>query len=177
MRKRNAMIIANYPCHTEVGKIHTTQVFVPNGSTVEEAKEILAARGYGETINMAQTSMIGLIGEPDIKLPSEWFAQDNLKEAIHAACWLGMFAMSSGVVTGDQLLNDHGVIHQLAHLLNTPKEGSEKYERLSKADKEFIAEARRDVSNSLADLEARTPGFQRFATVPKAEPQKALEPA
>lgn len=69
-----------------------------------------------------------------------------VKQALHAACWLGYVAQSSGVVRPDELLNDNGLIHELSHavVFGLHKEGVN--------PAAIIREAKR--------IESITPGFQ-----------------
>lgn len=121
-----------------------TQFFA---ATFEDAQRYAKERGINEEILGLATSI------PPIVLPSEWLAMGNIREALHAACWMGFVGLSSGKVTPYELLGDGGVIHNLSHLL-LPKsnfEGQgENYERV-------LAE----LPARLKAVEAKIPGYTR----------------
>lgn len=78
--------------------------------SVDDACRIAEERRMGEEINDYPVSYTPV-------LPSGLIRIWDFGNALHAACWLGMVACSSGHTKGFDLLNDRGLIHILAHLI------------------------------------------------------------
>jgi hypothetical protein len=148
----NGVAVTNYELNGSIidGEIHT-QLFA---GTIGEAQQIANQRNLGERVNVL-ASLIGFDGVPD--LPSDHYAAGRIAEALHAACWLGFIACKAGVTTGEELLDDNGVIHNLAHLNSPP-------EVLDAQNPELIRKIKRDIPRKLKALEAKTPGFHKYLT-------------
>lgn len=148
---KNALISTNYPVPN--GKRFNTEAFANPNMTLDDIPAFLDKRGMGEELNLLRT-MLSEGSEDELKLPSDWYKEGNIPQALHAAVWLGMVAVKSGVASGWELLWDEGVIHSLAHL-NLPQED------VNAQQQDVVAKIRQQVLVDLLNLEASTPGFQR----------------
>jgi hypothetical protein len=118
---------------------------------LEHALKLIEQRNMGETIDAHGTREARSVG---VELPSELLAKGRIVEALHAACWLGMVACRAGVITGEELLGDNGLIHNMVHLILP-------YSILRQQEPIVLAKIATTVPKMLRDLEAKTPGFQR----------------
>jgi hypothetical protein len=128
-----------------------TQLFA---STKPELINALEARKLNEKVSVLNTFLF----KPEVPLlPSELYAKGRLQEALHAACWLGWLACKAGVTTGEELLDDNGVIHNLSHLC-LPKKIVEIQEP------KYFDKIKKDIPLKLKALEDKTPGFHKWLT-------------
>lgn len=71
--------------------------------------QVLARRKMGEQKAISPPAL----SEPT--MPSKLLEQSRHPEAMHALIWVSMIATSAGVATNWELMNDNGLIHELAH--------------------------------------------------------------
>lgn len=93
------------------GARYTTVVYAKN---LDQAVEHIKDRKLGETL------INELLDAPE--MVSKLILQFCWADAIHAACWLGMVATASETCTGQDLLDDQGLIHALSHLVRQSPE-------------------------------------------------------
>lgn len=105
---------------THKGRVQYTQVYAENDAHLEE---VLALRGMGET-RVDPTSIFEEYDAP--QMASELCAAGKLAAANHALVWTGMIAAKAGIADAWAMLNDDGIIHDLAHEMHS-KEASPLY--------------------------------------------------
>lgn len=135
--------VTRYYCPT-TGKRIDTSIWA---SSYRHAKELVKDRKINEVVD----PFLNLNG---VMLPSEWFIHGDMLQCLHAANWLGHVACAAGIVKGEELLSDNGIIHNLVHLMYADKQ-------LSPFGIESNNYARSQMYEWLIDLEARTPGFNK----------------
>jgi hypothetical protein len=138
----------------------TTQMFA---TCAEEAKQLMKERKLGERFEPMHMLFRAQADVPF--LPSELFEKGEYVEAMHAACWLGFVACSSGTATGQELLDDNGVIHNLAHMC-LPKQ------ILDNNSQDYVKAIHDSILPKLKALEAKTPGFKKYLTKEEFETAK-----
>lgn len=122
--------------------------------TPKIAEQLIKERKMGEKVDMIGTMFAT---SHIVELPSELYAQGKLQEALHALCWVGMVACRAGVVKGEDLLDDNGAIHNLAHLCLPQK-------ILDIQDPRYFDKIKKAVPKLIKELEEKTPGFHKYLT-------------
>lgn len=85
--------------------------------TLQIAEAIAVQRGLGEVIQGEADNLETL---PTYKeLGDEQFI-DQLPSVLHTAIFLANVAMRAKTITVEEVLGDHGVVHELTHLLTLP---------------------------------------------------------
>jgi hypothetical protein len=147
----NAVAETIFPVHGKILEGNTTtELFA---ETPRIADELMKERHMGEKLEPIAT----ILGTSIPDLPSELYEAGRIHEALHAACWLGMIACKSGVVKGEELLDDNGVIHNLSHLA-LPKH------IVDAQNQDYMNKIRKNILPMLKELEAKTPGFHKYLT-------------
>ncbi|UTU07960.1 hypothetical protein CcrC1_gp274 [Caulobacter phage C1] len=90
------------------GRTKITQCFA---DSPEHLQEVIKARGMDEVVDDSGVK----VAKP--KLPSQWLDQKQYAKAMHALNWVAMVGVQAGVVSAWDLLNDEGVLHEMAHLI------------------------------------------------------------
>lgn len=156
----NMQVVTDFKLHGDIiDGITQTQLFA---ETPRIAKELMEQRHLDEHINMFETAFRL---HPINDLPSELYEAGKLREALHAACWLGFIACKAGVVKGEDLLDDNGVIHNLSHLCLPD-------EILKIQSPEYMRLMKEHVPKALKKLEHDTPGFHKWLTKKQMEVAK-----
>lgn len=86
----------------------------------EHLAETLTVRGMGETATYDDWRT-GLFEPP--KLASELIRDGQVAAANHALIWISMIAVRADPATAWEVLNDEGLVHQLAHALHSAERG------------------------------------------------------
>jgi hypothetical protein len=117
----------------------TTTLFARD---IFEAEQFVKQRNLGEALctRLTDHSMRPF-------LCSELIRRFEVEKAMHAACWLGMIATKCGLSESRSLLDDLGIVHQLAHCIE------EKY--LGR----YYFPALNALYPNVAKLEQRVPGM------------------
>lgn len=123
---------------TPLGGLDTNQLWA---RSPDEAEALCIRRNIGERL-------VGPAGYA-IKTASDWLAEHDYGQALHAAIWMGYFACHLGVCDGYTLTCEGGVLHDLAHLV------------INRGDEATQAETYARAYQGLIALEDTTPGFYR----------------
>lgn len=113
--------------------MYETKYRLPNGSeqgtqcyaeSEAHLEEVIKLRGLGETRFMRthESSLYSIFGTgtfPHPKMASDLLAKEQYAAANHALTWTSMIAVKAGVVEGWDLLNDQGIMHEMAHMLHS----------------------------------------------------------
>lgn len=93
-----------------LGESRTTQCYAENATHLEE---VIKQRGMGEVRDDP-------LFEPDRepRMASELVLAGQLSAANHALIWTSMIAVRAGITDAWALLNDRGVVHEMAHALH-----------------------------------------------------------
>lgn len=99
------------------GSLIPTQCFAEDHDHLDH---LIALRGMGERPGPPDKSY----GFPPVpRMASSLMAEGRIAAANHAMIWTGMIAVRAGVTDAWGLLNDEGIVHETAHLLETTANG------------------------------------------------------
>jgi len=82
--------------------------------------EVVKLRGMGETPHIPWPG--DPIAAPPV-MPSTYLLEQKWIDAMHALIWVGMIATKAGIADGWGLLNDHGILHGMSHVLMNTRHG------------------------------------------------------
>lgn len=108
-----------------------TRYRLPNGAAVpttvyardlRHLREVIDQRGLGEGMAEPHPYFLPMRAP---KMPSELLEVGQLRAANHALTWVAMIAVKAGKAEAWELLNDRGVLHEMAHILHSQEEGQD----------------------------------------------------
>lgn len=123
---------------TPLGGQDTNQLYATGPA---HADALCVTRNLGEKV-------VGPAGYT-IKTASDWLAEREFGQALHAAIWMGYIACRTGTCDGYALTCEGGVLHDLAHLVIDRGDATTKAETYARAWARLLV------------LEDATPGFYR----------------
>ncbi|MDP4283844.1 MAG: hypothetical protein Q8891_05440 [Bacteroidota bacterium] len=84
------------------------------GNDISTVKEIARSRGLNEEI---ESQIMEVHPIPDYMQLSDSDFINRLPEILHTVTFLSFIAVKANTISAEELLNDEGLIHELAHLL------------------------------------------------------------
>lgn len=84
------------------------------GDCLEKISTAIKERGLGETM---ESGLMELTPLTDYSILEDDELIKNLPEVLHAICYISFIALQSNKISIAQVLGDHGVIHELTHIL------------------------------------------------------------
>jgi hypothetical protein len=116
------------------------------------AEAICKKRGLGEKV-LGTPFGARVLAPP---LPSKLLRKrkrDQL-DTVHAICFWCFIAMRSGAVTGDEVLSDVGLLHEVVHLLDCEREADNNGVRRE------LAKRKKELIRRFEKLERKVPGWK-----------------
>ncbi|UTC29681.1 hypothetical protein BAJUN_00510 [Bajunvirus bajun] len=107
--------------------LYRTSYKIPNGETLatqcyacddDHLIEVLTLRGMGETRDDPHPYGYSAFFKAPV-LASTLLAKNQLAAANHALIWAAMIASKAGIIDPWDLLNDRGMIHEMAHAMHS----------------------------------------------------------
>ncbi|MBI3137063.1 MAG: hypothetical protein HYZ15_00600 [Sphingobacteriales bacterium] len=85
------------------------------GDCMTRISNAVRERGLGESIDSGLTDVTPLT---DYSSLSDEELNNRLPEVLHALCYISFIALNSKKASVAQVLGDHGLIHEIAHILS-----------------------------------------------------------
>lgn len=101
-----------YTSYNQDGFIYQSYILC---TSLAQARELIDVRNLDEKIESSITDIAVI---PDYKDLSDGEFIDKLPDILHLASYLSYIALSAKTMSVQEVLGDHGIIHELTHLNN-----------------------------------------------------------